>query len=85
MALHASRSQIQLAVRGGPIAAFLPDSLMRPYLRFGRYGMVVLILLVFVAPLFAARAGIRFDIFGSLVIGPAETLTRTLLSLIGRG
>jgi len=67
------------------IAAFLPDSLMRPYLQFGRYGMVVLILLVFVAPLFAARAGIRFDIFGSLVIGPAETLTRTLLSLIGRG
>jgi len=67
------------------IAAFLPNSLMRPYLQFGRYGMVVLILLVFVAPLFAARAGIRFDIFGSLVIGPAETLTRTLLSLMGRG
>ena len=67
------------------IAAFLPDSLMRPYLRFGRYGMVVLILLVFVVPIFAARRGFDFDIFGWLVLRPADTLTRTLLSLIGRG
>jgi Zn-dependent protease len=67
------------------IAAFLPESLMRPYLSFGRYGMTVLLLLVFVVPLLAARAGIRFDIFGWLVLGPADALTRALLSLIGRG
>ncbi len=67
------------------IAAFLPEPLMRPYLRFGRYGMTVLLLLVFVVPLLAARAGIRFDLFGWLVIGPADTLMRALLSLIGRG
>jgi Zn-dependent protease len=67
------------------IAAFLPEPLMRRYLRFGRYGMTVLLLLVFVVPLLAARAGIRFDLFGWLVIGPADTLMRALLSLIGRG
>jgi Zn-dependent protease len=67
------------------IAAFLPDSLMGPYLRFGRYGMTVLLLLVFVVPLLAARAGMSFDIFGWLVLGPADALTRMLLSLIGRG
>jgi Zn-dependent protease len=67
------------------IAAFLPEPLMRPYLRFGRYGMTALLLLVFVVPLLAARAGIRFDLFGWLVIGPADTLMRALLSLIGRG
>jgi hypothetical protein len=38
-----------------------------------------------VVPLLAARAGIRFDLFGWLVIGPADTLMRALLSLIGRG
>jgi Zn-dependent protease len=67
------------------IAAFLPESLIGPYLRFGRYGMAMLLLLVFVAPILAARAGIRFDIFGWLVIGPADALMHTLLSLIGRG
>jgi Zn-dependent protease len=67
------------------IAAFLPESWMGAYLRFGRYGMAVLLLLVFVAPILAARAGIRFDIFGWLVIGPADALMHALLSLIGRG
>jgi Zn-dependent protease len=67
------------------IAAFLPESLIGPYLRFGRYGMAVLLLLVFVAPILAARAGMRFDIFGWLVIGPADALMHALLSLIGRG
>ena len=67
------------------IAAFLPESLMRPYLRFGRYGMTVLLLLVFVVPILAAQAQIRFDVFGWLVLGPAAALTRMLLSLIGQG
>ena len=67
------------------IAAFLPESLRRAYLRFGRYGMTVLILLVFVVPILAAQARIRFDIFGWLVLGPAEALTRAVLSLFGHG
>ena len=67
------------------VAPFLPESLRRPYLRFGRYGMTVLLLLVFVAPILAAQARIRFDIFGWLVLGPAETLTRALLSVFGQG
>ena len=66
------------------VAAFLPESLRRPYLRFGRYGMTVLLLLVFVVPILAAQAGIRFDIFGWLVLGPAEALTRALLTLFGQ-
>ena len=66
------------------VAPFLPESLRRPYLRFGRYGMTVLLLLVFVVPILAAQARIRFDIFGWLVLGPAEALTRTLLSVFGQ-
>jgi Zn-dependent protease len=67
------------------IAAFLPEFLVGPYLRFGRYGMTVMLLLVFVAPLLAARAGVGFDVFGWLVIRPADALMRALLALIGRG
>jgi Zn-dependent protease len=65
------------------IAAFLPGALMGPYLRFGRYGMTVLLLLLIVMPLLAERTGYGFDIFGPLVQRPAAALTRALLSLIG--
>jgi Zn-dependent protease len=67
------------------LAAFLPEALVRPYLSFGRYGMTVLLLLLIVLPLLAARTGFGFDIFGVLVQRPADALTRVLLDLIGRG
>ena len=67
------------------IAAFLPAALVRPYLSFGRYGMAVLLLLLFVAPVLAARNGINFDIFNWLVIAPAAAIKQTLLSLFGPG
>lgn len=67
------------------IAAFLPQSLMRPYLNFGRYGMTVLLLLLIVLPLVSYRAGIGFDIFGLLVARPAEAVMQALLTVIGRG
>src|SRR6185437_3397044 len=67
------------------VAAFLPNPLMGPYLRFGRYGMAVMLLLVFVLPILAARAGMGFDIFGWLVLRPADMATRFLLSRISRG
>jgi len=65
------------------IAAFLPNSLMRPYLNFGRYGMTVLLLILIVLPILAARTGIGFDIFGLLVGGPSDSLSRGLLNLFG--
>jgi Zn-dependent protease len=67
------------------IAAFLPDRLMNAYLRFGRYGMTVLLVLIFVLPIFAARAGINFDIFGWLVLRPAAAVKDILLALVARG
>lgn len=67
------------------IAAFLPASLMRPYLNFGRYGMTVLLLLLIVLPLLSARTGFGLDIFGVLVGRPAEVVMGLLLTLVGRG
>ena len=67
------------------IAAFLPESLMRRYLNFGRYGMTVLLLLLIVLPLVSSRTGFGFDIFGVLVQRPAEAVMRMLLTLVGRG
>jgi len=65
------------------VAPFLPISLARPYLAFERFGMIVLLLLVFVAPMLARRNGSDFDVFGPLVLDPAQAVVRTILSVVG--
>ena len=65
------------------LAAFLPGAVMRPYLAFGRYGMLVLLLLLIVLPLISQRTGIGLDIFGVLVGRPADWLIRNFLAIAG--
>jgi Zn-dependent protease len=66
------------------LAAFLPNSIMRPYLAFGRYGMGLLLLLLFVLPLLSQRTGLGLDVFGVLVQRPADWLIRGLLGAGGQ-
>ena len=65
------------------LAPFLPIQLARPYLAFERFGMIILLLLVFVAPMLAQRSGIDFDVFGLLVLDPAQAVVRAILSVVG--
>jgi Zn-dependent protease len=65
------------------IAPFLPMALARPYLGFERFGMLILLLLIFVAPMLAQRSGIDFDVLGLLVLEPAQAVVRTILSVVG--
>ena len=65
------------------VAPFLPIELARPYLGFERFGMVVLLLVVFVLPVVAQRNGIDFDLLGLLVLDPAQIVVRTILSVVG--
>jgi Zn-dependent protease len=65
------------------LAPFLPIALARPYLAFERFGMVVLVLLVFIAPMLAQRNGIDFDLVGPLILDPAQAVVRTILSVVG--
>ena len=65
------------------LAPFLPLALARPYLAFERFGMVLLVLLVFIAPMLAQRNGIDFDLIGPLVLDPAQAVVRTILSVVG--
>jgi len=65
------------------LAPFLPLALARPYLAFERFGMVILVLLVFIAPMLAQRNGIDFDLLGPLVLDPAQAVVRTILSVVG--
>jgi len=65
------------------VAPFLPISLARPYLALEGFGMIVLLLLIFVAPMLAQRSGIDFDVMGPLVLDPAQAVVRTILSVVG--
>jgi Zn-dependent protease len=68
---------------GKVLAALLPGPGMRSYLHLERYGMVLLLLLLFVLPMLSARSGLNLDIFGYLVERPADFLSRSLLRLVG--
>jgi Zn-dependent protease len=65
------------------VAPFLPISLARPYLGLEAFGMIALLLLIFVAPMLAQRSGIDFDVMGPLVLDPAQAVVRTILRVVG--
>ena len=65
------------------VAPFLPISLARPYLALEGLGMIILLLLIFVAPMLAQRSGVDFDVMGPLVLDPAQAVVRTILSIVG--
>jgi len=65
------------------LAAFLPGGAMRWFLHLERYGMLLLLMLLFVLPMLSARSGLNLDIFGWLVERPAVFLTQSLLRLFG--
>jgi Zn-dependent protease len=68
---------------GKVLAAILPGAGMRAYLHLERYGMLLLLALLFVLPMLSARSGLNFDFFGSLVEQPARFLTDGLLRIMG--
>ena len=65
------------------LAPLLPITLAQPYLALERFGMLILILLVFVAPMLAQRNGIDFDVMGPLVLGPAQEIVVAILRVLG--
>jgi Zn-dependent protease len=65
---------------GGRVAVgLLPDALARPLARLERYGMLILILLIFVLPYVGQTMGVNLDVMSWLLARPVEYL----LHLIG--
>jgi Zn-dependent protease len=65
------------------VAPFLPIEVARPYLGFERFGMLILLLVIFIVPMLAARNGMAFDVIGPLVLDPAQAVVRTILAVVG--
>jgi Zn-dependent protease len=71
---------------GGRVAVgLLPDALAFPLARLERYGMLILLLLLFVLPYVGEQTGYNLNILGWLIGAPTEALIRFVLAITGQG
>jgi len=61
----------------------LPDVLAVPLARLERYGMPIIIGLLFIAPMLGVQLGMDLNIVGWLLGGPVDTLIGTILRITG--
>ena len=71
---------------GGRVAVgLLPRFLALPLARLEPYGMVILLLLLFVLPYLGRETGVDLNILAWLIAGPTEALIRFVLAVTGQG
>jgi Zn-dependent protease len=71
---------------GGRVAVgLLPDALAFPLARLERYGMVILLLFLFLLPYIGEQAGLNLNVLGWVIGVPAEALYQFVLTITGHG
>ncbi|MGC2199104.1 MAG: site-2 protease family protein [Stellaceae bacterium] len=71
---------------GGRVAVgLLPDALALPLARLERYGMLILLLFLFILPYFGAQIGHNLNILAWVIGIPAEALYNFVLTITGHG
>ena len=69
---------------GGRVAVgLLPDALAMPLARLERYGMLILISLLFILPMLGSQLGVDLNVIAWVMSGPANTLIQSILQLTG--
>ena len=69
---------------GGRVAVgLLPNVFALPLARLERYGMTIIIGLLFIVPIVGANFGIDLNVLGWLISGPAHALIETIIRLTG--
>ncbi|HYE51161.1 MAG TPA: site-2 protease family protein [Azospirillaceae bacterium] len=69
---------------GGRVAVgVLPGPLARPLARLERVGILIILLVAFLLPYAAGKAGVEFDVMGWLVGGPAAYIVDLIMRLTG--
>jgi Zn-dependent protease len=71
---------------GGRVAVgLLPDALALPLARLERYGMLILLLFLFVIPYVGEQTGYDLNILAWLIGAPTEALIQFVLAITGQG
>lgn len=69
---------------GGRVAVgLLPNVLAAPLARLERYGMAIVIGVLLILPILAARTGGHFDLFTQLIGRPTEAVIKAILFVTG--
>jgi Zn-dependent protease len=69
---------------GGRVAVgLLPNALALPLARLERFGMLIMIGLIFIVPLLGAQLGVNLNVLGWLVSGPAKVTIEAILHVTG--
>jgi len=69
---------------GGRVAVgLLPNALALPLARLERYGMLILIGLIFILPLLGAQLGVNLNVLGWLLGRPVDAVIEAILRLTG--
>ena len=69
---------------GGRVAVgLLPPALAMPLARLERFGLMIIIGIMFLLPLLARQFGVNFDPFASIVIGPVNYLIQIIAIAAG--
>jgi Zn-dependent protease len=69
---------------GGRVAVgLLPDALAFPLARLERYGLFILVALIFILPFVGQQIGVTIDIFAWLVAVPAHLVIEIILATVG--
>jgi Zn-dependent protease len=71
---------------GGRVAVgLLPNTLAAPLARLAPYGMWIVLGVLFLLPMLAARAGVNLNLFAAIITRPAGALIDVILHLTGFG
>jgi Zn-dependent protease len=71
---------------GGRVAVgLLPNALAMPLARLERYGLLILIGIIFVLPLLGAQLGINLNILNWILLPPVNFLYEVILTITGHG
>jgi Zn-dependent protease len=65
------------------LAPLMPQALARPYLALERFGMMILLIILFIVPVLASRTGFGLNLFQTFVIGPAFDIVSIIMRVFG--
>ena len=69
---------------GGRVAVgLLPPTLSKPLAKLERYGLFIIVAVVFILPMVGQKLGLSLDIFLWIVLEPANFMARTIADLAG--
>jgi len=70
---------------GRVLVGLLPRALALPLARAEPYGIMILLLFLFILPMIGSQAGVNLNLLGYVIAGPTNALINFVLLVTGQG